>query len=198
VAVLAVAASLLAAVTLFLVSGARELARPVDVAHESTPNDLVSRQSLFNELDRMFDGHWRWFGEVNGRVHLQTEEPFTSDADAAENGVAVRLAVIQRRPGESNWHVVWEASVVARSDEWVRLPEELIGDDAVSVWAHSLPDGSLLIESEITLTAPVAVRLSDQQVFGASVRPARLWSTRRADGEFQLIQSIARLETHHG
>lgn len=198
VAVIAVAVSLLAAVTLFWVSGARELARPVDVAHESTPSDLVSRQSLFNELDRMFDGHWRWLGEVNGRVHLQTEEPVTSAVDVSDNGVAVRLAVVQRRPGESKWHVVWEASVVARSDEWVRLPEELIGDDTVSVWAHSLPDGALLIESEVTLTAPVPVRLSEQQVFGGSVRPARLWSTRRADGEFQLIQSIARLETHHG
>ncbi|TXT33471.1 MAG: hypothetical protein FD138_1876 [Planctomycetota bacterium] len=87
---------------------------------------------------------------------------------------------------------------MARSDEWVRLPESLIGDDTVSVWVHSLPDGLVLIESNVTLTAPVAVHSSEQQVFGQSVRPARLWSTRRADGEFQLIQTFARLEAHHG
>ena len=166
-------------------------------------DSIAARQSLFNELDRMFDGHWRWLGEVNGRVHLQTEEPAASEVSAADNrvannGVAVRLVVVQRRPGEANWRVVWEASVMARSDEWVRLPEELIGDDAVSVWAHALPDGSVLIESDVTLTAPVAVRSSEQHVFGGSERPTRLWSARRVDGEFQLIQSVARLETHHG
>ena len=168
------------------------------------PDDsIATRQSLFNELDRMFDGHWRWLGEVNGRVHLQTEEPVASEARVADNrvadnGVAVRLVVVQRRPGETNWRVVWEASVMARSDEWVRLPEELIGHDAVSVWAHALPDGSVLIESDVTLTAPVAVRSCEQHIFGGSERPTRLWSARRVDGEFQLIQSVARLETHHG
>ena len=87
---------------------------------------------------------------------------------------------------------------MARSDEWVRLPEELIGDDAVSVWAHALPDGSVLIDSDVTLTSPVAVHSSEQHIIGGSNRPTRLWSARRADGEFQLIQSVARLETHHG
>ena len=166
-------------------------------------DSVAARQSLFNELDRMFDGHWRWLGEVNGRVHLQTDEPAASEAHvaddgAANSGVAVRLVVVQRRPGEANWRVVWEALVMARSDEWVRLPEELIGDDAVSVWAHSLPDGSVLIESDVTLTSPVAVHSAEQHVFGDSTRPTRLWSARRVDGEFQLIQSVARLETHHG
>lgn len=158
----------------------------------------AARQPLFDELDRMFDGHWQWFGEVNGRVHLQTAVPVTSESDVTDGGVAVRLVVIQRRPGEVNWQVVWEASVMARSDEWVRLPEELIGNNAVSVWTHSLPDGSMFVESNIALTAPVTVRSSEQQVFGGSARPTRLWSVQRTDGEFQLFQSVARLESHHG
>lgn len=202
VAVIAVAASLIAAVAMFWMNSAHDSARSFDVAAESLPtNDLVSRQSLFNELNRMFDGRWRWFGEVNGRVHLETDESSINTADRSDeqhSGVAVQLAVVQRRSGEANWRVVWEASVMARSEEWVRLPEALTGDGAVSVWAYSMPDGSVLVESDVTLTAPVPVRHSEPHVFGSSVRPARLWSTRRADGEFQLIQSIARLETHHG
>ena len=87
---------------------------------------------------------------------------------------------------------------MARADEWVRLPEELTGDDSLSIWSHTLPDGSVLVESELALTAPVAVRVSEQQVFGTSARPARLWSGRRADGDFQLIQTIARQEADHG
>lgn len=200
IALVAVAASLLAAVTVFW-SGRRDGSeRSVDLA--SLPaSDLAARQSLFNELDRMFDGRWRWLSEVNGRVHLETDESSASPSDLPSeesSGVAMRLTIVQRRPGEAKWNVVWEASVLARSEEWVRLPVELPGDNSVSLWAYSLPDGSVLVESDVTLTVPVAVRVSDQQVFGSSRRPARLWSVRRSDGEFQLIQSIARWETHHG
>jgi hypothetical protein len=199
IALVAVAASLLAAVTVFRSGHRNESARPADIATESLPpTDWATRQTLSSELDRLFDGHWRWLGEVNGRVHLQTDETTSSAEVATNSGVAVRLMIVQRRPSESNWRVVWEASVLARSEEWVRLPAELTGDGAVSMWTYSLPDGSVLVESDLTLTAPVPIRLSEQQVFGASVRPARLWSTRRADGEFQLIQSIARLEANHG
>ena len=132
VAVVSVAASLLAAVVLFSSVRRDESSRPVDLASEPLPaSDLAARQALFVELDRMFDGHWRWLSEVNGRVHLQTDE---SNAEAStESGMAVRLVVVQRRPGEANWSVVWEASVLAREDEWVRLPDELTGEDRKSV-----------------------------------------------------------------
>lgn len=195
-----VAASLVAAVAVFWSGPREESARLMDLA--SLPSgDLASRQSLFNELDRMFDRRWRWLSEVNGHVHLETDESSIGATDLSNeenSGVAVRLMMVKRRPGESTWKVVWEASVLARSEEWVRLPVEQSGDNAVSMWAYSLPDGSVLVESDVTLTAPVQVRLSEQQVFGASRRPARLWSARRSDGEFQLIQSIASWEAHHG
>lgn len=195
-----VAASLVAAAAVFWSGRREESAHFMDLA--SLPSgDLASRRSLFNELDRMFDGRWRWLSEVNGHVHLETDEPSTDSVDLSNeenSGVAVRLMMVKRLPGESKWKVVWEASVLARSEEWVRLPVEQSGDNAVSLWAYSLPDGSVLVESDVTLTAPVQVRLSEQQVFGASRRPARLWSARRSDGEFQLIQSIASWEAHHG
>ena len=202
IAVVAVAASLLAAVTVFWSGRRDDSVRSLDVGVASLPaGDLAARQSLFSELDRMFDGRWRWLSDVNGRVHLETDEASASLAHLphdASSGIAVRLTIVQRRPGEAKWNVVWEVSVLARSEEWVRLPVELPGDNAVSLWAYSLPDGSVLVESDVTLTVPVAVRVSDQQVFGASQRPARLWSARRSDGEFQLIQSVARMEAHHG
>jgi hypothetical protein len=201
VALLVVAASLLAVMTVFWPHSSDESPRSTDVADVAMPSvDLSSRQALFQELDQVFDGHWRWLGEVNGRVHLQTDEsPVTENASADENaGVAVRLTIVQRRPGDAAWRVVWEASVLARSEEWVRLPQELTGDGAVAVWAYALPDGSVLVESDVSLAAPVSIRHADQHLFGGAHRPARLWSVRRADGEFQLIQSIARLETQHG
>ena len=202
IAIVAVAASLLAAVTVFWSGRRDDSPRSLDVALAWLPaGDLAARQSLFSELDRMFDGRWRWLSEVNGRVHLETDESSASPAALPSDkscGVEVRLTIVQRRPGETKWNVVWEASVLARSEEWVRLPVELTGDSAVSVWVYSLPDGSVLVESDVTLTAPVRVHVSEQQVFGISLRPARLWSARRSDGEFQLIQSIARMETHHG
>lgn len=201
-AVLSVAASLLAMAAVFWSSRGLDSDRSLDSAFAALPaNDVAGRQLLFRELDRMFDGQWRWLGEVNGRVHVQTEESSVDPANSssAENsGVAVRLTIVRRRPGDTDWNVVWEASVLARSEEWVRLPSELLGDSEVSLWAYSLPDGSVLVQSDVALTGPIPVRHSDQQFFGASQRRARLWSAHRSDGEFQLIQSIARMESHHG
>ena len=198
-AVVVVAASLLAGVTVFWSGRSDDSARSMNASFASLPaGNLFARQSLFNELDRMFDGRWRWLSEINGSVHVETDEP-SPDLPSDENsGVAVRLTIVQRRPGETEWKVVWEASVLARSEEWVRLPVELPGDSAVSMWAYALPDGSTLVESDVALTVPVSVRLSEQHVFGTSGRPARLWSARRSDGDFQLIQSVARMEAHHG
>ena len=194
-----VAASLLAAVTVLWPGRRSESARPTDIAMQSLPtNDLAARQSLFVELDRIFDGQWQWLGEVNGRSHLQTDDVAGRDRNDSRDGLAVRLTVVQRRRGESGWHVVWEASVLARSEEWVRLPSELTGDDTVSLWAYLLPDGSVLVENDVALTSPVAVRITEPHIFGRSSQPARLWSTQRDDGEFQLLETIARMEPKHG
>ena len=202
IAIVTVTASLLAAVTVFWSGRRDDSVRSMDVGVASLPaGDLAARQSLFRELDRLFDGRWRWLSDVNGRVHLETDEDSASLVPLPHDessGIAVRLTIVQRRPGEAKWNVVWEVSVLARSEEWVRLPTELTGDSTVSVWVYALPDGSTLVESDVALMAPVSVRLSEQHVFGASGRPARLWSARRSDGEFQLIQSVARMEAHHG
>lgn len=202
ISLVVVAASLLAAVTVVWSGRRDDSAHSMDVSLASLPaGDLAARQSLFSELDRMFEGRWRWLSEINGRVHLETDESSLSPSAPSNEeiaGVAVRLTVVRRRPGEAKWTVVWEASVLARSEEWVRMPVELPDHSAVTMWAYALPDGSTLVESDVALTAPVVVRVSDQQIFGAAQRPARLWSARRSDGEFQLIQSVARWEAHHG
>ena len=201
-AVAVVAASLLAAVTVFWSARREDTSGSMDVPVASLPaGNLFARQSLFSELDRMFDGHWRWLSDVNGRSHLETDDPSDSSANLPgdeSSGVAVRLTIVQRRPGETTWTVVWEASVLARSEEWVRLPVELPGDSAISMWTYMLPDGSTLVESDVALTVPVSVHVSEQHIFGTSGRPARLWSARQSDGEFQLLQSVARMEAHHG
>lgn len=196
-AIVTAVASLLAIVSVFRHGARNEAPSPndVDITSLST-SDLSERQPLFNELDRMFEGRWRWLSEVNGRMLLQTHE--SEHSTSTDPGVAVRLTVVQRRPGQTNWAVIWEASVLAHSEEWVRLPAELTGENAVSIWSHALPDGSMLVESDVSLTSPIAVRLTEPHVFNASSHPTRLWSTRRADGDFRLIQSIARLEANHG
>ena len=155
----------------------------------------VDQQSLFAELDRMFDGRWRWLSEINGRVHLQTDE---LNDTSTEPGLSVRLTVIRRRPGQAGWTVVWEASVLSHTDEWVQLPKDLMAGATISVWSHELPDGSVLVESDVALTKPVALQLAEPHIYGPMPQSARLWSAQRADGDFQLIQSISRLESGHG
>lgn len=164
---------------------------PLRLVAASTQNS----QSLFAELDRVFDGRWQSLSEIDGNVQLQTRE---SNSSSPEPGVAVRLTVFRRRSHDADWTIVWDASIISHTDEWVQLPQDQTSGDLISVWTHALPDGSVIVDSDMTLSKPVSIQVAEPSMITRPSQPTRLWSERRADGEFQLIQSVARLEANRG
>ncbi len=158
---------------------------PEVVVATSPATDLLA-----TELDRLFEGQWRWHGEVNGRSHLETSDELV--AEAADDDllrVAVRLTVVERRRGEGRWRVVWDASVLARSDEWVQLPASLTGRDSVSLWAYVLPDGSVMVESDVSLSGPVSVDLATGRLFSRGTQAVELWAEQQGDREVRVLES---------
>jgi|GEM_PF-4057380 len=156
-----------------------------------------TQQRLFVELNELFPGQWRWSSEVNGRVRLELAEHERLD-DAGDDGVIVQIAVIRRSGRDQAWRPLWEATVLSRTGEWVHLPDELTGNNRLSVWTCALPDGGLLVENSVALQSPVPVTVSEPCVYLQS-NTACLWSGRNSDGEYQLIQSVTRTgETHAG
>lgn len=158
-------------------------------------NETAGSQSLFQELESMFDGRWKSLSEINGNVQLQTDEPTST---SSEPGVAVRLTVMRRQSPRGEWKIVWQASVISHTEEWVQLPKDLTGENSISVWTHSLPDGSVLVESDMALRKPVSIQLATPTIVTQPSQPTRLWSGRQMDAEFQLIQSVSRLEANRG
>jgi hypothetical protein len=192
--VFAFAASILMALGIF------KLTALFDKQTSSDPLRLVAAsthdsQSLFAELDRMFDGRWQSLSEIDGHVQLQTSE---TNGASSEPGVAVRLTVLKRQSQKADWTIVWDASIISHTGEWVQLPQDQTGGDSISVWSYALPDGSVIVESDLALTNPVSIQLTEPSIVNRPSQPTQLWSERRADGEFQLIQSVARLEANRG
>lgn len=154
-----------------------------------------TQQRLFAELNALFPGQWRWSSEVNGRMHLEVSDDSPPAAAPAE-GVIVQLAVVRRSSRGQTWSTLWEATVLSRPGEWIRLPDELAGNNRLTVWTCPLPDGGLLVENELALTSPVVVQLSEPRVYlGANT--ACLWSGQDRDGEYQLLQSVVRTGGSH-
>ena len=163
----------------------------------STANTVSStdEQTLFHELNRMFGRQWRSFSDINGQIDVQTATPNESNEGT---GLAVHYTVLKRALNGQRWEVVWDASILTYADEWVQSPTENASGASLGVWSHQLPDGAILIENELTLTTPVSVKIHEPQVYRHPSKPTRLWSGRGADGEFQLIQSISRMESNRG
>lgn len=151
----------------------------VDVDRES------SSALLLREFDRLFDGRWNWVGEVNDQSHVELDE----DRDAStEPRVAVRLVAVERRRGESSWRVIWKASLLTRSQQWVQLPRRLTGEDSVSVWAYALPDGAVMVESSVELRSSLNANVSTGRLFSNNRQGIELWSGNANDREVRLVE----------
>src|SRR5262249_12796151 len=133
--------------------------------------------------------------EIDGNVQLQTSE---TDVSSSESGVVVRLTVVKRKSQGASWTIVWDVSIISHAGEWVQLPPDQTGGDSISVWSHTLPDGAVVVESDMSLTKPVSLQLAESRIVTRPAQPTQLWSLRRSDGEFQLIQSVSPLESNRG
>src|SRR5262249_18558274 len=133
--------------------------------------------------------------EVNGRIHLELSD---AGERSSADGTSIHLKIMHRPSRQTHWKVVWQVSVLARAQEWVQIPVENMGDDLISVWSYRLPDGAVLVESDIQLSNPLQLHFVEPHVFTNPSQPARLWSAQRADGDYQLIETVGQVSSEPG
>jgi hypothetical protein len=64
--------------------------------------------------------------------------------------VTLRLTVVRREPGEVNWSVMWRVSVLARSEQLVKLPRTTVDSPSLSLWTYLLPDGKIACDADLS------------------------------------------------
>src|SRR5690606_14318211 len=117
----AAAAALVAFAVGWLIPDARDASATADLPPQFTwlqDGHLREKSQLLSEMDAVFDRQVAWLLETGARVKIGVAERARASSAKA---VAVRIVVQRRRPGESDWSLLWAADVVARNEEVVRL-----------------------------------------------------------------------------
>ncbi len=173
-----------------------ELAHDNQSPHGGVPSfavlgkqDLAEKAMLFEAAHSDFHRQLHWIAESNGHVELGLARGGQS-IDSTGQPLAIRLVLVSRSLGETQWQKVWSQDVIARNETPV---DKIPGAGDLHVWCYALPDGLIAVESELTLQEPVAGRY----VFNSVQKPGaaqRILSIEIDGREYALFQAVSLLD----
>jgi hypothetical protein len=120
------------------------------------PAEIATGRLLFSEMEALFPSQLRWIAEANGDMGIGIEA--LSGAQGVETApILVRVAVLERAGVESDWTTAWTADVFLRGDEQVVIGPGIGPGNTLTLWAHSLSDGKLALDTQLNLASPVPI-----------------------------------------
>ncbi len=163
---------------------------PIYVLPKISETELAHKRVLVSELERVFDRQFAWIVETDGEVHLGVDQKQVSAEDSVP--IVVRVAVMRRKVGQTQWQHVWSADVVSHSEQLVELTPEGKGDSRLSIWAFALPDGMIAVDGEMHLKGEDGIKpvFSDLHKAGDSTS---VFTTTLDEIEYQVFQTVALL-----
>lgn len=170
-------------------AGVAQLARP-------TPDQMNSIRRIFSETTRLFPKQLRWMAQSNGDMGLGVED---------ENGIPVadtppilvRMVVVSRLDGESDWRPLWSTDVVLRGEELVEISPNRNSANKLTMWVYPLQNGRVAVDTAVDLDKPLkfSSRLNSVVKVG---EPAEVATVRMGDTEYRLFQTIEPLNCIKG
>ena len=199
-AALGIAAALLIAATIaFLSRGPSVPNEVVDTASPVAsigPSELQARARLFHEMETLFADDLRWVADSDNEVRLSVR-PVSGGPIARATPLLIRVLVVQRNSGEASWHELMKADVLTRSQELVEAVPDPKLDNRLLLWAYTLPDGKVAVDSNIRLTTPIRAYVDVTNVLTPG-RPANVFSLKTEDAEYRIFQVVTPLPKHEG
>lgn len=151
---------------------------------------VAEKAALVAGMDDTFGPRLAWIAEHDRRVDVGLVPDALPDRGTA---LAVRIVVLSRRVGATQWTPVWQADVVTRDEQLVDVAAGPGGAGRLRLWTHPLPDGAIAVDGELALAAanpPVAASFSGVQ---RPDDPQRVSGRRADDVEWQVIQTVVPL-----
>ena len=184
---------------------------------EFQPSQLADKARLLAGVEELFGGRLAWVAEEGGQVQLglldaardgQPESPGSNSEAAAHRVVdrtgdnhagdnvkpmAVRVVVLTRKAGSSDWKPLWAADVVTHDEQLVELPPAKTGGPTLRMWTQRLPDGLFAVDCELALSDRLPLHSSFSGVQRGAV-PQRIFLLQGDDAEYQVYQTVAPLD----
>jgi hypothetical protein len=166
---------------------------PAPVATLSNPETDVPQehlQTLFAEMERLFDSRLAWVAETENEVSLGID-PSPQHASSGQR-VGVRVVVLKRDLATAPWKAVWTGDVAARSEEFVSLASES-GGARLNLWTFVLPDGAVTVDMELAGLGAESATWRSNSVQQPQV-PIAVLSARQGNAEIQIWQTAIVLQ----
>lgn len=152
-----------------------------------TSQQVDARREIFGEMDTLFAGQLRWCAVSGDDVQMGVSELRAASPATDASAALVRLLVVRRAYGASEWESVWSADVITRDQEFVELKPNPGHVNRIALWVLANPDGTLVVESSVVLQGAVELDSHVASVVRPGV-PVEIASARRADGDYRIYQ----------
>lgn len=167
---------------------AEAISLPPDFAWLSD-DQLASKRSLLQEMDRVFSDRLTWIAETNGQVEMGLVEDEQS-ANASARSLAIRIVVIRKTPDNAAGVPVWAVDLLTRNEQLVHVSPRNSNDATLLLWAFVMPDGNIAIDSDLRLPGSDAMHPSTATVQKPG-EPREVYSQRQGDAEYVVYQTVS-------
>ncbi len=188
--VIAVAASLLIggfAVLSYMTSKPTQQVTALEIASISGA-ELHEHATLFHEVERMFADDLRWVASTNTGMQMGIQ-PVSVGLHANASPMLIRTVVLQRRNTQSPWREILKTDVLTRNEEMVELAQKQDSPNRLMLWAYTLPDAKVVVESKIVVDGHMAIDTSISKVLTPG-KPVQVFRLKTKDGECRVFQAV--------
>jgi len=157
-----------------------------------SPSEVAARARLFSEVSQVFGENLRWMADTGTTVRLGVDSDFVArDVDATR--LLIRVVVVQRDNGASQWHTLMETDVLTYDQEWIDAVPDPESDDRLSLWGDILPDGNVAVESSLRLSTPIRIHVDVTNVFTPG-EPVEVFSLEHDDVQYRVFEAVTPLQ----
>ena len=173
--------------SLLLSRTAREGSQLTTLAGISS-EQLAAQGRLFREMNRMFTEGLRWVAQSDGEVGIGLDtESGLAGREAAP--LLVRVTVLARADGATDWHQAWSADMMVRDQDVVEVAPDPRSHNKLTVWVYALEDGKLAVDTRVALNLPVTLESRLNTVVARGL-PTEIASTRVGGAEYRIFQTV--------
>jgi len=149
--------------------------------------DVRSRGLLFREFDDLYDGRVLWIVEVNDDIEVGLSE--NPQNVTAGRPAVVQLVLMARNETDQKWILQERVDLLVRTDEVVDVFLANHRIKRLTMWIHRLPDGGLVVDTNLDAAVLGQDELRTSNVFSTNV--ARIIAHRESDGQqWQVTQAV--------
>ena len=157
---------------------------------------LAARAALYAEMRRVFGSDLAWLAETDGSVVLGLQPPGQT-APADSKPIAIRLLVMTRKPGQSEWRAQSRVDVILDDQEYIQFAPKRGPEGQVAFWAYRLPDGMIAVDTSLQVEGSGRPAASHSGIQRPEA-PEQIFILRSGETEYRVFQTVAVLPEEVG